>query len=183
MLHLHSKFTHLISLFVLNSLILIKISQYFLSTSLKHKFLCLKRILNNFSFFYETIFLQKFLSPIMSTEQQPRKVFFTTDDIEETMEEKEAKWEEFNLKNDLLKGIFSVGFEKPSFIQKKAIPVISRGRIIRAQAQSGTGKTGAFGVGPLQRIDESVNTTQALVLVSTSEKAKRIHQVYTEISN
>ena len=67
-----------------------------------------------------------------------------------------VSWEdkELNLKENLLRGIYSYGFEKPSSIQKKAIyPFIygsnGKRKDIIAQAQSGTGKTGTFVVGAL----------------------------------
>ena len=70
-------------------------------------------------------------------------------------------WEDetLNLKNQLLRGLYAFGFDTPSPIQKKAVgPMIStdkegkRNDII-AQAQSGTGKTGAFSVGVLEIVD------------------------------
>ena len=74
-----------------------------------------------------------------------RKVVFDEEIIDNTEKiEKEATWEEYNLKSSLVKGIYSIGFERPSYIQKKAIPIIVKQQNIRAQAQSGTGKTGAF---------------------------------------
>ncbi|KAM0674276.1 translation initiation factor eIF4A [Gurleya vavrai] len=90
------------------------------------------------------------------------------------------RWEELNLKEPLLRGIFANGFEFPSFIQKTAIMPIITGRDIRAQAQSGTGKTAAFGIGALQRLSDS-KKTQVLILVSTREiaeqNAKRIESL------
>ena len=61
-----------------------------------------------------------------------------------------SSWDDENLSLDtkLLRGIYAFGFEKPSAIQKKALhPMITSGRDIIAQAQSGTGKTGAFTTG------------------------------------
>lgn len=81
------------------------------------------------------------------------------------------KWEEYGLDANLLKGIYAMGFETPSFIQKAAIKPIIDGCDIRAQAQSGTGKTGAFAIGALQSLDQSLQATQVLVLVSTREIA------------
>lgn len=80
-------------------------------------------------------------------------------------------WEDYELKEVLKRGIYSIGFETPSFIQKAAIQPIIDGRDIRAQAQSGTGKTGAFAVAALQILDERVHATQVLVLASTREIA------------
>lgn len=75
------------------------------------------------------------------------------------------------MKPDLLKGIYAVGFENPSFIQKKAIQAMMTKKDLRAQAQSGTGKTGAFVVGALQQLDHTRRATQVLVLTPTREIA------------
>ncbi|KAH9412001.1 ATP-dependent RNA helicase [Ordospora pajunii] len=80
-------------------------------------------------------------------------------------------WEDLALKEKLMKGIYGMGFESPSFIQKTAILPMIDGRDIRAQAQSGTGKTGAFAVAALQICDENTDETQVLVLASTREIA------------
>ncbi|KAK6090049.1 hypothetical protein P3W45_000937 [Vairimorpha bombi] len=81
------------------------------------------------------------------------------------------KWEDYSLDDDLVRGIYNMGFETPSHIQKVAIKPIIDGRDIRAQAQSGTGKTGAFAIGSLQCLDKTLNCTQVLVIVSTREIA------------
>ncbi|ELA47090.1 hypothetical protein VCUG_01451 [Vavraia culicis subsp. floridensis] len=91
------------------------------------------------------------------------------------------RWEDYYLKDPLLRGIYSIGFETPSYIQKTAIGPILHGRDIRAQAQSGTGKTGAFAVASLQRIDETLPATQVLVLCSTREIAEQNAARTTEI--
>ena len=85
------------------------------------------------------------------------------------------------MKQPLLRGIYSFGFEDPSPIQKKAIiPLISRRDVI-AQAQSGTGKTGAFVIGSLQLLDENKKQTQVMILAHTRELARQIFQVITSI--
>ncbi len=93
-------------------------------------------------------------------------------------------WDDDNvdLKPSLMRGIYGMGFETPSPIQKKAIVPFTQGRDIIAQAQSGTGKTGAFSVGVLQRIDESTTGTQALILAPTRELAKQTCDVITQLS-
>lgn len=89
--------------------------------------------------------------------------------------------EQVNLKTKLLRGIYGHGFEQPSPIQKKAIIPMTQGRDILAQAQSGTGKTGAFTVGTLQLIDTSLDEMQALILAPTRELADQINEVVTAI--
>merc|ERR1711934_683221 len=79
------------------------------------------------------------------------------------------EFDELNLKDTLLRGIYSYGFEKPSVIQQKAIkPIIDRQDVI-GQAQSGTGKTATFSIGLLQIIDEELTSIQGIVLAPTRE--------------
>ena len=91
------------------------------------------------------------------------------------------RWNELNLKENLLRGIYSYGFENPSPIQKKGILPILTGKDVIAQAQSGTGKTGAFTVSMLQVINENVNEIQGLILAPTRELAGQIHTVITQL--
>jgi superfamily II DNA/RNA helicase len=88
-------------------------------------------------------------------------------------------WDDLNLKNDLLRGIYSCGFENPSEIQKLAIMPIISGNDTIAQAQSGTGKTGAFTISTLQTLDTTHNHLQAVIIAPTQELAKQIHGVIT----
>ena len=87
------------------------------------------------------------------------------------------------LKKDLVHGIFSYGFKNPSDIQSLAIKPITLHRNIIAQAQSGSGKTGAFGIGILNNLDVTSNTTQALILAPTRELATQTHDFMTDIGN
>ena len=87
-------------------------------------------------------------------------------------------FDDLNLKSDLLRGIYGYGFEKPSVIQQKAILPIIKGKDIVAQAQSGTGKTGAFVIGSLQLIDPEKDEVQCLVLSPTRELARQTSLVY-----
>jgi len=91
--------------------------------------------------------------------------------------------EKLDLKQKLLRGIYAFGFEKPSSIQSKALyPMTFRPPIdIIAQAQSGTGKTGAFVTGTLQIINENNNNTQAIILAPTHELAIQTKQVLDDI--
>lgn len=74
-------------------------------------------------------------------------------------------------------GIFEMGFEKPSPIQEAAIPVALAGRDVLARAKNGTGKTGAFLIPLLERVDLAQNIASALVLVPTRELALQTAQV------
>lgn len=69
-----------------------------------------------------------------------------------------------DLKEDLLRGIYAYGFEKPSAIQQRAIKPTLMGKDVIAQAQSGTGKTATFAIGILQKLDVSMRDCQALIL-------------------
>jgi len=88
-------------------------------------------------------------------------------------------WDDENvsLKQKLLRGIYAHGFEQPSPIQKKAIIPMTQGNDLLAQAQSGTGKTGAFTVSTLQLIDTTKKEVQALILAPTRELADQINEV------
>merc|ERR1711991_268217 len=92
------------------------------------------------------------------------------DEITETFDDME-------LREDLLRGIYAYGFEKPSAIQQKAVKPMMLGRDVIAQAQSGTGKTATFAVGTLQKIDLNRKFCQALILAPTRELAQQIQKV------
>ena len=92
------------------------------------------------------------------------------------------KFDDLNLKKTLLRGIYSYGFEKPSAIQCKAIPELTKGTDIIAQAQSGTGKTGAFTIGALQKLDESIKATQILIVSTTHELTRQTEDVVKSLS-
>ena len=94
----------------------------------------------------------------------------------------QLSFDTLNLKDNLLRGIYSYGFENPSKIQNDSIPVLLTGKDLIAQAQSGTGNTGAFLIGALQKIDESKKETQILVLVPTHELVHQIYEVAVELS-
>lgn len=98
--------------------------------------------------------------------------FETTKDVQVV-----SGFSDMNLKEDLLRGIYSYGFEKPSAIQQRAILPIIKGRDVIAQSQSGTGKTAVFSIGILQSIDISLSETQALILSPTRELAEQTQKV------
>lgn len=100
-----------------------------------------------------------------------------TDQFETNWQEVVESFDLMKLKEDLLRGIYAYGFEKPSAIQQRGIlPVIQRRDTI-AQAQSGTGKTATFSIAALQRLDPNVSQCQVLVLAPTRELAQQIHKV------
>lgn len=91
------------------------------------------------------------------------------------------KFDDMNLTEDLLRGIYGYGFERPSRIQQMAIVPFKDKRNIIAQAQSGTGKTGSFAVGILSRLDLKRNDCQAIILAPTHELAYQSAKVLMEI--
>ncbi|CAF9920122.1 MAG: putative ATP-dependent RNA helicase ddx6 [Heterodermia speciosa] len=97
-----------------------------------------------------------------------------TEDVTAT---KGLEFEDFLIKRELMMGIFEAGFEKPSPIQEETIPVALTGRDILARAKNGTGKTAAFVIPTLERINTKSSRVQALLLVPTRELAMQNSQV------
>lgn len=90
-------------------------------------------------------------------------------------------FEDLPIHQNILKGVFSYGFEKPSPIQRKAITPVLEGKDVIAQAQSGMGKTATFCIGTLGLIDATLDEIQACVLVHTREMALQIDTVFRHI--
>ncbi|KAH7966800.1 hypothetical protein HPB49_019619 [Dermacentor silvarum] len=97
--------------------------------------------------------------------------------IESNWEEIIDNFDDMNLREELLRGIYAYGFEKPSAIQQRAIIPCIKGMDVIAQAQSGTGKTATFSIAILQQIDTSLKECQALILAPTRELAQQIQKV------
>jgi translation initiation factor 4A len=93
------------------------------------------------------------------------------------------KWDDLELEPAILRSIYSHGFETPSEIQRKAIPPMKKSRDLIAQAQSGTGKTGAFTIGSLSHVDVSKQATQVIVLAPTHELVSQICSVFDGLSS
>ncbi|KAI0564184.1 RNA helicase [Gracilaria domingensis] len=104
----------------------------------------------------------------------PKDTRFRTTDVTAT---KGNEFEDYYLKRELLMGIYEMGFEQPSPIQEAAIPVSLAGRDILARAKNGTGKTGAYLIPILERVDLKQTVASALVLVPTRELALQTAQV------
>ena len=94
----------------------------------------------------------------------------------------ELSFDNLGINDNLLRGIYSYGFEKPSNIQYKAIPIINDGKDLIAQAQSGTGKTGAFTIGVLNNIDIDDKNTQAMIICPTHELALQCYEVMENLN-
>lgn len=94
-----------------------------------------------------------------------------------------ADFDSMGLKENLLRGIYGYGFEKPSIIQQKAVVPFTKGTDLIAQAQSGTGKTATYSIGMLQQLNFDKRTCQGLILVPTRELALQVHKVIQSIGD
>jgi len=123
------------------------------------------------------------------TERDPRGEGASKDEnlmkqeFESNYEEVIDNFDNLGLQEDLLRGIYAYGFEKPSAIQQRAIMPLVKGHDIIAQAQSGTGKTATFTIGILQRLDFSIPECQALILAPTRELAQQIQKVVVALGD
>jgi len=96
--------------------------------------------------------------------------------------ESKKSFEELGLREEILKGVYAVGYEKPSRIQSIALPSLLRGDNFVGQSQSGTGKTAAFSLSILGRIDKNIKKTQALCICPTRELAQQIEGVIKSLA-
>src|SRR4029453_17765777 len=83
---------------------------------------------------------------------------------------------DLGLSDSTLLALQDVGYEKPSPIQEQAIPPMLEGSDVIGQAQTGSGKTAAFGLPILEHVDPTVNEVQALVLTPTRELCIQVTQ-------
>lgn len=116
-------------------------------------------------------------------EQQEGAIAIADGDIETNWDEVIESFDGMDLREDLLRGIYAYGFEKPSAIQQRAVKPVLLGHDVIAQAQSGTGKTATFTISILQKIDVSLKETQALILAPTRELAQQIVKVIIAIGD
>ena len=91
-------------------------------------------------------------------------ILFFAQDVTAT---KGNEFEDYFLKRELLMGIYEKGFEKPSPIQEESIPIALTGSDILARAKNGTGKTAAFCIPALEKIDQDKNAIQGLFYTLT----------------
>lgn len=97
--------------------------------------------------------------------------------IQDVLNTKGNDFEDYFLKRQLLMGIFEAGFERPSPIQEESIPIALTGRDILARAKNGTGKTAAYVIPSLERLNTKKTNIQAVLLVPTRELALQTSQV------
>lgn len=98
----------------------------------------------------------------------PKDLRPRTTDVTET---KGSSYEEFCIKTDILKGAYEMGWEEPSPVQEDTIHLSMAGKDLVARAKNGTGKTGAYCIPVLSRIDPAISRPQALILVPVRELA------------
>jgi len=101
----------------------------------------------------------------------------TEADIDSNWDEAIDSFDGMEIPEELLRGIYAYGFEKPSAIQQRAIKPTMLGRDLIAQAQSGTGKTATFAIGTLAKLDPKLRECQSLILAPTRELAQQIQKV------
>jgi len=88
---------------------------------------------------------------------------------------------EFGLRKELIDALINMGFEEATPIQEQAIPLAMSGFDIIGQAQTGTGKTAAFGIPLIAKIDEEIDSIQGLVLTPTRELAVQVAEELNKI--
>merc|ERR1739838_1181182 len=103
--------------------------------------------------------------------------------IDSNWDEVCENFDDMHLREELLRGIYAYGFEKPSAIQQRAIVPCVKGHDVIAQAQSGTGKTATFSISILQQLDISRKECQALLLAPTRELAQQIQKVVMSLGD
>merc|ERR1719411_223363 len=91
-------------------------------------------------------------------------------------------FEDMKLSNNLLRGTYAHGWEKPSTIQQRAITPVVEGHDIIAQSQSGTGKTGAFTIASIQRVNCANSQCQILIVSPVRELARQTFNVLSALS-
>ena len=90
---------------------------------------------------------------------------------ETTGEQQGLKYQDANIRQEILRATKEMGFEVMTPIQEQAIPILLEGKDIIGQAQTGTGKTAAFAIPMIQRIDPEVRRPQGIILCPTRELA------------
>jgi len=104
------------------------------------------------------------------------------DEVKADQEDEDITFADLGLPRDLLKAVTDMGFVTPTAIQKEAIPVLLAGRDVVGVAQTGTGKTAAFGLPLLDAVDSRDSLVQALVLAPTRELALQSAEAITDMA-
>lgn len=91
------------------------------------------------------------------------------------------KFEDLSLSEEIKSAVMDMGFVEASPIQSEAIPYILEGRDVIGQAQTGTGKTAAFGIPTLEKVDPEIKEPQAIILCPTRELALQVSEEFKKI--
>ncbi|MDU7287352.1 DEAD/DEAH box helicase [Corynebacterium kroppenstedtii] len=105
------------------------------------------------------------------------------DASDEDDEDNGPSFDDLDLSDDVVLAVKKVGFETPSPIQAATIPILAQGRDVVGLAQTGTGKTAAFALPILSRLDRSQKKPQALVLSPTRELALQVADAFQEFAD
>lgn len=127
-------------------------------------------------------------SEVDAAEEEKRKAFFAPQektDEQSALELSNGAFQDFNLSRPILRGLTSVGFTKPTPIQRRTIPVALLGKDIVGSAVTGSGKTAAFVVPILERLlfrPRKVPTSRVAILMPTRELAVQCYNVATKLA-
>lgn len=113
-----------------------------------------------------------------STEPTPK-----TEQTTDVTDTKNLKWSDLKLKDTIIKGIIRKGLFNPSPVQEESIPIIKSGFDIIARSKNGTGKTAAFLIPTIDKIDVKKKKIQAMILVPTRELALQTERVIQELGH
>jgi ATP-dependent RNA helicase DeaD len=96
--------------------------------------------------------------------------------------EKELTFSDLGISAEILRAVEDMGYTQPSTIQSQSIPLLLEGQDVIGQAQTGTGKTAAFGIPIIDQVDASINKPQALILCPTRELAVQVEGEIVKLS-
>lgn len=96
--------------------------------------------------------------------------------------EKELTFSDLGISSEILKAVEEMGYTQPSTIQSQSIPFMLEGKDVIGQAQTGTGKTAAFGIPIIDNVDPTINKPQALILCPTRELAVQVEGEIVKLS-
>ena len=121
--------------------------------------------------------------PALPALPRPAMSAETPASTESTTDTASVKFTDLALPEPLLRALAEVGYESPSPIQAATIPPLLAGRDVLGQAQTGTGKTAAFALPALARIDPAQTTPQVLVLAPTRELAIQVAEAFQKYAS
>lgn len=115
-----------------------------------------------------------------SEKEKEKETTTQTSDVKDT---KGLEWKDLKLRESTIKGIIRKGWLNPSPVQEETIPIIKGGSNVIARSKNGTGKTAAFLIPTIDRIDVNKKKVQAMILVPTRELALQTESVIREVGH